>query len=146
MRRTMAAAVAVLALAACGGGGDSADPSTSSTSRPTTTAEPATTSTTSPPVGEAAFRAAASDRLDFGGGNGLSSTLALGQAVCDSLDANQAAGSGGPAMAELLTAAAVQPLYDELGADVAVVVLDLTGQHLCPEHAATIDAEVAARA
>lgn len=130
---------ATLTLGACGGDdGDGAA---------TTTTDRSTTTTTAPPTPEEAFLVAIGERLDFGGRDGPQQALATGEAVCEALDTvNGLYADDAPndspetdaAIVEFSRDVALSGVAQGLDADVATIVLALTGEHLCPEHAATI--------
>jgi hypothetical protein len=133
-------AVLAAVLAGCGGDDDSHTAGTSTT-------EPLSTTTTAPPTPEEGFLEAIDERLTFGGSGGPQQALATGAAVCEALDtANGLYTDDAPndspetdaAIVEVARTMALAGVVGELDADVTIIVLELTGEHLCPEHAATI--------
>lgn len=135
--RTITAVLAALTLVLAGCGGDDEAASTTSTT------EHATTSTTSSP--RDAFLDDLDDRLTFVGSGQPDRAADLAEMICAELtdmpagvaaddapaDSPESDAAIGAALQTMLLDAAREPLDDE----VAAIVFELAGEHLCPEHA-----------
>lgn len=148
MRRTLILALAVIVLAGCSSSGDpgaGADDTTTTTERTTTTLTP-----------NEAFLSEIERSLDFGNdAGGGPATLALAQSICDSLTTNASIAADDAANDTPQTDASVIAAANGMGIsaaftgdspdDVIAVVLRAGGEHLCPDHATTIEADLQAR-
>jgi len=145
--RTVLAAAMISALAACGGGGGSDD---SAPERSTTTVE-RTTTTLSPTD---AYLADIDRTLTFSGpdSSGPEASLELAESICGLLDTAEGVAAADAPNDSPITDAAVNATVGTMAIDTAfsadtsddavAVVLRAAGEHLCPEHADTIEAEL----
>jgi hypothetical protein len=149
MTKTISAALAVVLALTIGCGGDdepAAPASTTTTERSTTTAAP---------TPDEAFAADIERQLDFGGVDGTAASLDLAQRICDVLTTMAGTATDDAANDTPQTDASVMAVGYSLAIDAAftgdtpddavAVILRTGGEHLCAEHADTIEADLTAR-